>query len=152
MAASEEITDLWSSIKSSKRMNWDEYFSSLAQLTANRSPCSKLHVGCVLVKDNHVISMGYNGFLPNAPHTSRIRDGHELGTVHAEQNAICDAARRGVVVQNSIAYITHYPCIHCFKILAAAGISKIKYIDDYKNDELVHLISQEINLEILKLT
>jgi len=145
------MSDLIEYIRTKERMNWDEYFASLAELTANRSPCTKLHVGCVLVKNKHVISMGYNGYLPGASHTSRIRDGHEMGTVHAEQNAISDSARRGVVVEGAIAYITHYPCIHCFKILASAGISEIKYINDYKNDELVVELSSEIGLNINKI-
>ena len=84
-------------------------FKKILLATAERSPCHRLQVGCILVKDNRIISQGYNGFLPGCVHTSIVRDGHEQATVHAEQNAISDAARRGVAVQNSTIYITHYP-------------------------------------------
>ena len=60
------------------RPNWDEYFKKIAQVTAERSPCERLHVGCVLVKDNRIISQGYNGFLPGCPHKSIVRDNKEL--------------------------------------------------------------------------
>ena len=92
-----------------------------ACLASLRSNCERLHVGCVIVKDNRVISTGYNGFLKGAPHVSRVRQGHEQFTIHAEQNAICDAAYRGVSIKDSIIYITHYPCLHCFKMLIIRG-------------------------------
>ena len=82
-------------------------------------------------------SVGYNGFLPKVPHISQVRDGHEMATVHSEQNAISDCAKRGVNCKDATAYITHYPCINCAKILIAAGIKNIIYSEDYKNDPLV---------------
>lgn len=119
------------------RINWDDYFMSMAYLASSRSPCCRLNVGCVIVKDNRVISMGYNGFLSGAPHESIIVDDHEQATVHAEQNAITDAAKRGVSINVGIAYITHYPCINCCKLLCAAGIKAMKYHEDYRNDDNV---------------
>lgn len=119
------------------RPSWDEYFKEIVQVTATRSPCERLQVGCLLVKDNRIVSQGYNGFLPGCEHTSIVRDGHEQATVHAEQNAISDCAKRGVSCENCTAYITHYPCIICCRILLAAGIKKIKYIHNYHNDNLV---------------
>ena len=130
------------------RIVWDEYFMSIAFLAASRSSCNRLQVGCVLVKNTHIISMGYNGFLAGVPHTSIVRNNHEQATVHAEQNAISDAARRGVSVDNATAYITHYPCINCAKILAASGIKKIVYHSDYKNDEIVNEIYKDTNIVI----
>lgn len=118
-------------------IDWDTYFMSIALLASSRSKCHRLRVGCVLVKENRVISMGYNGFLSGAPHESVMRDEHEQATVHAEQNAISDAARRGVPIEGATAYITHYPCLNCAKILAASGITHIKYYSSYKNDNLV---------------
>jgi len=119
------------------RPNWDEYFKEIVLVTSTRSPCDRLHVGCLLIHDNRIISQGYNGFLPGCQHTSLIRDNHEQATVHAEQNALCDCAKRGVSCNNSIAYITHYPCLICTRLLITAGISQIKYIHNYKNDDLV---------------
>ena len=133
------------------RLLWDEYFKQIVLVTKNRSSCERLQVGCLLVKDNRIISQGYNGFLPGAPHESIIRDNHEMATVHAEQNAISDCAKRGVSCNESIAYITHYPCIHCCRLLLASGIKEIKYIDDYKNDELVKKFTTQLKIPIHKL-
>ena len=133
------------------RLLWDEYFKQIVLVTKNRSPCERLQVGCLLVRDNRIISQGYNGFLPGAPHESIVRDNHEMATVHAEQNAIADCAKRGVSCNESIAYITHYPCIHCCRLLLASGIKEIKYIDDYKNDELVEKFTSQLEIPIHKL-
>jgi len=133
------------------RLSWVEYFKELAITTSTRSPCERLQVGCVLVKDNRIISLGYNGFLPNCEHKSIIRDGHEQATVHAEQNAICDCANRGVSTRSCVAYITHYPCIICARILLASGISEINYITDYKNDPLVEYFCNLKNVKLVKI-
>ena len=118
-----------------------------ALLIASRSSCERLQVGCVLVSTgqykNRIIAAGYNGFLPGLSHQPHVRDGHEQATVHAEQNAVADAARRGVRVAEALAYITHFPCIQCAKILAAAGIQAIKYRFDYRNDAFVERLLKE---------
>ncbi len=137
------------------RPSWDEYFMATAVLLATRSNCERLHVGCVVVtggaRKNRIVAAGYNGHLPGTPHHSRMRDGHEQATVHAEQNAVADAARRGSSVEGCVAYVTHYPCINCAKILAAAGIAEVRYRLDYKNDELVAPLLEEAGVKILKL-
>ena len=84
------------STMSSERPDWDSYFMEIVEVTARRSPCSRLKVGCLLVKDNRIVSQGYNGFLPGHPHESIMQMDTSKPTVHAEQNAICDCARRGV--------------------------------------------------------
>ncbi len=137
------------------RPSWDEYFMATAVLMSTRSNCERLHVGCVIVtageRKNRIVAAGYNGFLPGTPHVSRIRDGHEQATVHAEQNAIADAARRGSSVEGCVAYVTHYMCINCAKILAAAGISEIRYRQDYNNDPIVAPLLAEAGVKVLKL-
>jgi dCMP deaminase len=133
------------------RPTWDEYFKEITQVTATRSPCERLHVGCVLVSDNRIISQGYNGFLSGCDHYSIIRDGHEQATVHAEQNAVTDCAKRGVSSLGCTAYITHYPCIICCRIMLAAGIKCIKYIHDYKNDDLVEQFCRQMDVSIYKI-
>ena len=133
------------------RPTWDEYFKEIVSVTSKRSPCHRLKVGCILVVDNRIISQGYNGYLPGCEHNSIVRDGHEQATVHAEQNAICDCSKRGVSCKDSIAYITHYPCIICTRILLASGIRHIKYIEDYKNDELVEYFCNQMNVIIEKI-
>lgn len=133
------------------RPSWDEYFKEIVQVTSKRSSCERLQVGCLLVKNKRIIAQGYNGFLPGCPHESKIRNGHEQATIHAEQNAITDCAKRGVSTLDATAYVTHYPCIQCMKLLCASGISSIYYINDYRNDELVPYFSKIANVEIIKI-
>ena len=83
------------------RPTWNEYFKNIVQCTSERSPCSRLKVGCILVKDNRIISQGYNGFISGHPHNSVVINEHEIATIHAEQNAIIDCAKRGVNCENS---------------------------------------------------
>ena len=134
-----------------ERPSWNEYFKEIVTVTSKRSPCERLQVGCILVKDNRIISQGYNGFMAGCEHTSVVRDNHEMATIHAEQNAVSDCAKRGVSCKDSIAYITHYPCINCMKIMSASGIIDIRYINDYKNDQLVGHFSKLWNVNIEKI-
>jgi len=131
------------------RIDWEHYFMCAAVMISSRSSCERLHVGCALVKDTRIISVGYNGFLANRPHDSIIRDNHEQATVHAEQNAISDCSKRGISCDGATAYITHFPCINCFKILVSSGIKKIIYMHDYKNDPIVLKLS---DIPIVKIT
>lgn len=138
-----------------RRPTWDEYFISTAMLIATRSSCERLNVGCILVSSgeckNRIIAAGYNGFLAGTEHRSCVREGHEMATVHAEQNAITDAARRGVSVSGATAYITHFPCIHCAKLMVSAGVKRIKYRYDYNNDELVFKLLGESGVGVEKI-
>ena len=134
-----------------ERPDWDSYFKEIVSVTASRSPCSRLKVGCLLVKDNRIISQGYNGFLPGCPHKSIVRDDHEQATIHAEQNAICDCAKRGVSCNGATAYVTHYPCLICARLLLASGISKIYYVHEYKKDKLVDVFTKQKNVEITQI-
>jgi dCMP deaminase len=149
----EAVATLTASLPS--RPSWDDYFMATALLIATRSPCERLHVGCVIVsggtRKNRIVAAGYNGFLPGTAHVSRLRDGHEQGTVHAEQNAVADAARRGSSVEGCIAYVSHYPCISCAKILAASGIAEVRYHRDYNNDPLVRPLLEESGVRIIQL-
>ena len=133
------------------RLSWHEYFSEIVKVTAKRSPCERLKVGCLLVNNNRIISQGYNGFLPGCPHKSIVIDNHEQATVHAEQNTIADCAKRGVSCMGSIAYITHYPCINCCKILLGSGIKQIYYLNDYKNDPIVKELCDQLKINIEKI-
>jgi dCMP deaminase len=133
------------------RPEWNEHFMSLAILTSSRSPCSRLHVGCVLVKDKRIVSMGYNGFLTGEEHKSVVQEDHsgkkhELATIHAEQNAISYGANTGVALKETIAYITHYPCLICAKLLVSCGIKIVYYHEDYNNDPLVPIICTQLQI------
>lgn len=134
-----------------ERLNWDEYFMSIALLASQRSPCTRLNVGSVIVKNNRIISMGYNGYIPGAPHISRVQDNHEQSIIHSEINAISDCAKRGTSLDNSIIYVTHYPCINCFRSIAACGIKEIIYLEDYNNNQIVQELANDSGILIIKL-
>ena len=134
-----------------KRPTWDEYFKEITYTTAKRSSCEKLNVGCLFIKDNRIIAQGYNGYIIGCQHKSIIKDGHNIATIHAEQNTITDCAKRGVSCNNCEAYVTHYPCLNCAKILLCGGIKKIYYINDYKNDDLVSDFCSQMSCEICKI-
>lgn len=157
MSSSQSPVDLIANAASQfgERPSWDDYFMATAVLLSTRSPCERLHVGCVIVtagdRKNRIVAAGYNGFLPGTPHTSRVREGHEQATVHAEQNAVADAARRGSSVEGCTAYVTHFPCINCAKILAAAGIAEIRYRQDYKNDPIVVPLLADAGVRVTQL-
>lgn len=125
------------------RLEWDEYFMSIALLASCRSPCQRLHVGSVIVKDNRIISMGYNGYISGAPHISRLANDHEQSIIHSEINAITDCAKRGTSLNDAKIYVTHFPCINCFRSIAASNIKEIVYLNDYKNDPIVTILAQD---------
>jgi dCMP deaminase len=133
------------------RPTWEEYFKDLVNLTARRSSCDKLHVGCLFIKNNRIIAQGYNGYISGCEHKSIIKENHNIATIHAEQNTITDCAKRGVSCDGCEAYITHFPCFNCMKLMVSCGICKINYINDYKNDDLVYKIANDVNIEINKL-
>ncbi|MBF0489754.1 MAG: cytidine/deoxycytidylate deaminase family protein [Candidatus Omnitrophica bacterium] len=118
-----------------KRPNWDEYFLKLAMLASERATCPRMHCGCVLVKNKNVISTGYNGSIPGDEHCEDVGcmvvDNHCVRTVHAEMNALVQAARRGNAVEGSSAYVTNMPCTTCAKSLIVAGIKRVVIFSDY---------------------
>ncbi len=137
--------------RSKERLNWDEYFMSIALLASCRSPCERLHVGSVIVKENRLISMGYNGYISGAPHISRVQDNHEQSIIHSEINAITDCAKRGTSLNDAKIYVTHYPCINCFRSIAASNIKEIVYLNDYKNDPIIGFLAEDAYIQIRRL-
>jgi dCMP deaminase len=134
------------------RLEWDDYFMSIALLGSCRSPCSRLHVGSVITKSNRIVSIGYNGFIVGTPHISYIREGHEQAIIHSEINALANSNRLGgTSLEGAMIYITHYPCINCFKSIVATGINEIIYMYDYNNDSLVQTIASESYIKIRKI-
>ncbi|MBF0570754.1 MAG: cytidine/deoxycytidylate deaminase family protein [Candidatus Omnitrophica bacterium] len=118
-----------------KRPNWDEYFLKLAMLASERSTCPRMHCGTVLVKNKNVIATGYNGSIPGDEHCEDVGclvvENHCVRTVHAEMNAIVQAARRGHAVDDATAYVTNMPCTTCAKALIAAGVKRVVVFSDY---------------------
>jgi dCMP deaminase len=148
----DDITLIIKQWNMSERIKWDEVFMCLAYVISARSPCNRLHVGCVFVKNKRVVSMGYNGFLTGEEHHSIVKIGpdgkeHEMATVHAEQNTICYGANTGVSLDGTTAYITHYPCLNCAKLLESSGITKIFYHEDYNNDPLIVQICTKLDIK-----
>jgi dCMP deaminase len=134
-----------------QRIEWDEYFMSIALLASQRSPCKRLNVGSVIVKNNRLISMGYNGYIPGAPHISRVQDNHEQSIIHSEINAITDCAKRGASLEDAKIYVTHYPCINCFRSIAACGIKEIIFLNDYNNNPIVQELANDAAITITPL-
>ncbi|MGM0510449.1 MAG: deoxycytidylate deaminase [Thermoplasmatota archaeon] len=136
------------------RPNNDEYFMAMAELAAERSTCLRRQVGAVIVKDKQIISTGYNGAPKDLPHCEdvgcrreqmNIKSGtrHELCRgVHAEQNAVIQAAVFGISVKDGTLYSTHHPCVLCVKILINAGIKKVIYKEGYPDDLAEEMIEE----------
>ncbi len=118
-----------------QRPSWDEYFLNIAFSVAERSTCDRAHVGAVIVRDRRILTTGYNGAPAGLPHCDDVGhllvDGHCVRTLHAEQNAIIQAARHGVNTPNSIIYVTHQPCLNCAKMIINAGIQRVVYAGNY---------------------
>jgi len=146
-----QMVNLKESNKNANRLNWDEYFMSIALLASQRSPCQRLHVGSVVVKNNRLISMGYNGYIPGAPHISRVKDDHEQSIIHSEVNALADCAKRGASLSGAKIYVTHYPCINCFRSIAACEIKEVIYLNDYKNEPIVQQLASDSGIIIRQL-
>lgn len=143
-----------------RRPEWDEYFMRMAELTAERSTCLRRTVGAVIVKNKHVIATGYNGAPQGIAHCEDkggclrqqlgVPSGerHELcRALHAEQNAIIQAATLGQSVEGGTIYITHQPCVICAKMIINAGIKRIVVKEGYP-DELALEILAEAGLSI----
>lgn len=131
---------------SDRRVSWHEYFMNIAEQVATRSTCDRKHIGAVIVRDKTILSTGYNGSLRGAPHCDEIghdmENGHCMRTVHAEANAIAQAAKHGIMIDNAELYVTASPCLTCFKLVANAGISVIYYKEFYRDDRIKRYAEQ----------
>ena len=134
------------------RQGWDNYFMSMAVLASQRATCERLSVGAHLVKDKRVIATGYNGSVSGESHCidegCLVRDNHCIRTVHAEQNAILQAAKFGSSTEGATAYVTHTPCLYCTKSLIQAGIKEIVYLENYRPDEYALELLLKANITI----
>ena len=143
------------------RPSYDEYFMEMAHVVSKRSTCLRRKVGALLVKDKHILCTGYNGAPKGLSHCSDVGclreeqnipsgERHELCRgLHAEQNAIIQAALFGVSVKGSVLYCTNTPCVVCVKMLINAGVEEIIYSGEYP-DDLARKILQESNIKIRK--
>ena len=136
------------------RASWDEYFMSIAQVVATRSTCPRKYVGAVLVRNRTILSTGYNGSIRGMPHCSDVghmmEDNHCVATIHAECNAIIQAAKNGVSIDGATIYVTASPCWNCFKMIANAGMQRIAYGEFYRDNRIFE-IAAKLNIELIHL-
>jgi dCMP deaminase len=146
-----------------KRPSWDEYFMQMAELTAQRSTCLRRHVGAVIVMNKHIVATGYNGAPKGLKHCAELGgclreklhvpsgERHELcRALHAEQNAIIQAAALGESIDGGTIYITNHPCSICSKMIVNAGIKRIVVREGYP-DDLAKEILEEAGLTVERL-
>ena len=143
------------------RPSWPEYFMTIAKMVAKRSTCLRRHVGSILVKDKRILATGYNGAPAGLKHCAEVGcirqntsipsgERHELCRgLHAEQNAIIQAAYHGISIAGSTLYCTNKPCVICSKMLINAGIVKIFYEKGY-DDPLADQMITEAGIEIVR--
>jgi dCMP deaminase len=136
---------------SGSRLPWDEYFMKIAEVVASRSTCDRKFVGAVVVRDKTILSTGYNGSIRGLPHCSEVghmmENDHCVATIHAEANAIVQAARNGVMINGATMYVTASPCWTCFKIIANAGLTRICYGEFYR-DTRIFDVAGKLGIEL----
>ncbi|HEY8074889.1 MAG TPA: dCMP deaminase family protein [Labilithrix sp.] len=134
------------------RASWDEYFMNIAREVATRSTCDRKHVGAVVVRERSILATGYNGSVRGLPHCDDeghlMEEGHCVRTVHAEANAICQAARHGNRIDGAGIYVTASPCWGCFRLIANAGIVKIVFGELYRDPKIFEF-SQRAGIELV---
>ncbi len=137
-----------------RRVGWDEYFMNIARMVATRATCDRKHVGAVLVRDRTLLSTGYNGSIRGHQHCTEVghmmEDGHCVRTVHAEANAIIQAAKNGVAIEGSDIYTTASPCWPCFKLIANSGVKRIVFGEFYR-DERIFEHARLLGIELVEL-
>lgn len=138
----------------SERLSWDQYFMTITRTVAERSTCNRAKVGAVIVREKNILATGYNGAPAGLPHCTEVGcliyesktptgeiEENCFRTIHAEMNAIAQAAKNGATIKEASIYITHAPCIHCLKVLVNTGIRTIYYEIPYKLHTLTDLLS-----------
>ena len=134
------------------RASWDEYFMNIAREVSTRSTCDRKFVGAVIVRDKSILATGYNGSIRGLPHCDEeghlMEEGHCVRTVHAEANAIVQAARNGVGIDKASIYVTASPCWGCFRLITNAGIMRIVFGEFYR-DQRIFEVSQRLGIELV---
>jgi dCMP deaminase len=120
---------------------------------ATRATCDRKHVGAVIVRDKNILATGYNGSIRGLSHCDEeghmMEDGHCVRTIHAEANAIIQAAKNGIRIEGGSIYVSASPCWGCFKMIANAGLSKIVYGEFYR-DQRIFEFAQKLGIELVK--
>ena len=140
--------------RTDRRVDWHTYFMNIAHQVATRSTCDRKHVGAVIVRARTILSTGYNGSIRGMPHCDDVghdlEGGHCVATIHAEANAILQAAKNGVMIEGAELYTTASPCWSCFKLIANAGIRKIFYGEFYRDRKSLQ-VARRVGIELVDL-
>ncbi len=148
-------------IKADARPSWDDYFLEIASLVAKRSTCLRRQVGAVVVKDKRILTTGYNGAPSGLEHCAKVGclrqklnipsgQRHELcRALHAEMNALLQAAQYGISVKDAVVYCTNHPCIICAKMIVNSGIRRIVILSSYP-DKMAMDILKEAGVRVIK--
>jgi len=127
----------------------------IAREVATRATCDRKHVGAVIVRDRSILATGYNGSIGGLPHCDEVghlmQDGHCVRTIHAEANAVIQAARNGVRIEGAGIYVTASPCWSCFKMIANAGLRRIVFGEFYRDDRIFDH-AQKLAIELVDLS
>jgi len=133
------------------RADWNQYFMNIAREVSTRSTCDRKHVGAVIVREKTLLSTGYNGSIRGMPNCDdaghMMEDNHCVATIHAEMNAIIQAARNGVRLEGSDIYVTASPCWNCFKALANAGVRSV-YFGEFYRDERIFSVARRLGIKL----
>lgn len=136
-----------------ERITWDQFFMAQSHLLALRSTCTRLAVGATIVRDRRIMAGGYNGSISGGEHCidhgCYVVDNHCVRTVHAEMNALLQCAKYGITVGGADLYVTHFPCLPCTKSIIQAGISRLYYAQDYKNNSYAIELLNKAGVEII---
>ena len=138
-----------------ERVSWEQYFMNIAKEVATRSTCDRKHVGAVIVRWKTILSTGYNGSIKGLDHCDDV--GHEMEnthcirTIHAEANAIVQAARHGIRIEDSEIFVTASPCYDCFKMIANVGINKVYFGEFYREQRILDH-AKELNIQLIDLS
>ncbi len=139
----------------SERVGWHTYFMNIARQAATRSTCDRKHVGAVIVRDKTILSTGYNGSIRGMPHCDDVghvmEADHCVATVHAEANAIIQAAKNGVRIDGGEIYTTASPCWDCFKLVANAGIRTVYYGEFYRDERSIQ-VARQLGIDLIDLS
>jgi dCMP deaminase len=132
------------------RVSWDTYFMRIANEVSSRSTCDRKHVGAVIVRDRNILSTGYNGSMVGMPHCCEagclMENGHCIATVHAEANAILQAAKNGVSINGATIYTTASPCWYCFQLIVNSGLKKVLFGEFYRDNRVLE-VARQLGLE-----
>ena len=137
------------------RADWHDYFMRIAEEVSTRATCDSRRVGAVIVRDRMILSTGYNGSIRGLPHCDEaghmMENDHCVATIHAEANAILQAARNGVRIEGAEIYTTASPCWSCFKMIANAGIRRIYYGAFYREQRIFD-VAERLGIELVDLS